>query len=313
MGFQDELDIKTADDIIKEQLGSDPVKEETEKDEAAEKIAETPEETAEQDDLKDVSKPEMHETEDTEETESEKMPENTKKKKKKGLFQVPVLISLFIVLGALLGYFIFVSFFMHTPQGLWTIQDDDGNTYYYEFDDDGTCVMTIGTIDNIGAYYQTYTETGDAVLYINQYYGMLAGNYTYSIKGSRLLCNQVMSLDYNGYTYELTQIKNKEELLTKPEGFIPNEELLGEWEYVIPEYGVSYTFTFNDDGTMIYNQADTIIYNAVYTVDDEYVHMVFFTDSEQTVDLPYSFEGDTLNLMELECHRVGAPATNDQV
>ena len=305
MGFNDELEIKTAEDIVKEQLDTETVSEDIEPAQIFEDETIKEEVGAIEEDVEDTG------SHDIEETKSDAVEEAPKKKKKKFFLQTPVMIAACIVLGSLLGYFIFVSFFMHDPAGLWTISDEEGNTYYYEFKDDGTCLMTIGTIDNIGAYYKSKTETGDS-LYINQYYGMFAGEYTYTVTGSRLLGNQKLTLESNGYPYELTQVTHREDPLEKPADFIPNDELIGEWEYVIPEYGVSYTFTFNNDGTMLYNQADTVIYHAVYTVDDDNVHMTFFTNESQTVDLPYTLDGDILNLMELECQRVGAKATADE-
>ncbi|MBQ3418013.1 MAG: hypothetical protein IJH32_09320 [Ruminococcus sp.] len=307
MGFKDETEIKTAEDIVKEQLDTEILLEEIEQPEIPENTEDIKDNSVDTEEIVE----ETSDSTETEEFESEETAEDSPKKKKKFFLQTPIIIAACIVLGTLLGYFLFVGFFLHDPAGLWSVSDDEGTTYYYEFKDDGSCVMTIGTIDNIGAYYKSQTETGDSI-YINQYYGMFAGEYNYTITGSRLLGNQKMILETNGYEYELTQVGSKENLLEKPVDFIPNEELLGEWEYLIPEYGVSYTFTFNKDGTMLYNQADTVIYTATYTVDDENVHMTFFTNEEQTVDLPYHFDGDTLNLMELECHRVGAESTADE-
>lgn len=302
MGFNDELEIKTAEEIVNEQLDPALISDETEKEltEASEDIKE------------DTASDTAFEKEEESEADTDEEETVSTAKKKKFPLQVPVIIAACIVLGALLGYFLFVGFFLHDPSGLWKVSDEEGTTYYYEFKDDGTCIMTIGTIDNVGAYYKSKNETGDSI-YINQYYGMLAGEYTYRITGSRLLGNQKMYLDYSDYTYELDQVGSKENPLTKPVDFTPNEELLGDWEYIIPEYNVSYTFTFNKDGTMVYNQADTVIYNATYTVDDSNVHMTFFTSEEQTVDLPYKFDGETLELMELKCHRPGAEATADEV
>ena len=338
MGFNDELEIKTADDIVKEQLDTEVPKTEESVDtvaaaesEVKAEEAQTP--AAEQDEEKKpaeeaVVEPSADVISDTSENETD--PDQTpaisqdteNKPKRKFPLQVPVIIAACILLGALVGYFVFSAFFVHEPEGVWmlttTVPLETGEeqevTYYYEFANDESCVMTIGSIDNIGSYYKSVTEAGNS-LYINQYYGVLAGEYQYTITGSNLFKTQKMTLTMEDTTYELTQVGKKELHLKVADDFTPVPELIGSWEYPIPEYNISYIFTFNNDGTMIYNQADTVIYNATYTVDDENIHMSFCAldpDNPEVIDLPYTVDGDSLNLMGLDCTRVGAASTANE-
>ncbi len=324
MGFNDELEIKTADDLVKEQLDTDM-------DLTAEELNENAEEKTVDSSEDDVSeqKDETASNEEAEEQDGEITDADASeepKKKRKFPLQVPVIISTFIVLGALLGYFIFIAFFLHEPEGLWmitvkqdatgAITDEDTGaetdvTYYYEFKKDGTCIMSIGSIDNYGGFYKTQTEDANS-LYVNQYYGIIYGDLKYTVTGSKILNNQKLILEGESGSFELTQARAKENHLEVDKDFVPNEELLGEWEYVIPEYNVSYTFTFNRDGTMTYNQLDTVVYNATYTVDEKNVHMSFYATEPVTVDLPYTINGDTISLMDMVCTRVTDQATADE-
>ncbi|MBQ6152287.1 MAG: hypothetical protein IJJ15_00855 [Ruminococcus sp.] len=338
MGFKDEIEIKTAEDIVNEQLSTEPLPEEKEKDEETVKAEETKEETVEDEeketesevreesDTEDDKEAENESVEDTKEDDiddedsNEEEEEETPKKKKSFILQPPIIIAACILLGSLLGYFIFVSFFHHDPTGLWKVEDDEGTTYYYEFNDDNTCKLSIGSLDNIGGYEYMRSAEG-ATITVNQisastnyYIGLLEGSFNCQITGSRLFGNQKMLLDQEGYTLELTQVRSKENHLTKPENFTPKEELLGSWEMEIPYYNIKDTFTFNKDGTMVFNLMDTTFFNGTYTYDDENIYMTMYTTEESTSTLPYELNGDVLHILEADFIRVGAdPATVDQL
>lgn len=256
------------------------------------------------------------EPEDTTDTPDEEVDPDTAaesadmpQQKKKPLFQVPVIIAACIVIGALLGYFIYTGFFLHQPEGLWKLEAD-GYTEFYSFAEDGSCMLTTGTVDMAGSFTKSSVD-GVNTISVNQYYGHLAGEFTYTVTGSRLLGNQILHVSADELSYDLVQIRKVDEYLTPYPDFVENKELTGEWEYFFEDYGLSYVFVFNADGTMQINQYDTYYYNGIYTYDDENVHFTYYTNENQETDLPYSIDGDVLTFMGLECHRVGTSTADE--
>lgn len=245
----------------------------------------------------------------------------TEPTKKKSALQVPIIIALCIVIGALLGFGIYYGFFAHTVNGTWECKvpknellydstaeesEDAYDTFYYTFKDDGVVTMTMGTIDFNGEYSVTSNEDGTQTIMIGQYYGTISGEYTMTISGSRLFGNQVMKLvAADGTEVELNQSSVPKDILKKADDFKADEKLIGEWEYVFEDYGISYKFVFNADGTMQINQYDAFIYNCVYTTDGSVIECTFYTTEEQTEEIEYSFDGDSLIIMGLKCERVG--------
>lgn len=339
MGFNDELEIKTADDLAKEIAG-------TESDAAAEKLEEQlsdsaqsvsdSAETAEQSSADAEESAENSEGEITEEelmdklreseldeikevadaVQTEEMKEETPQKKKR-FIMVPVIIAACILVGALLGYFIYNAFFLHEPEGTWVYtyvaegaDESEAVDFYYTFEKDGTCLMRVGTISYIGSYTKSKGDEGNSLL-INQYYGVFAGEYTYTVSGSKLLGNQELTLYYGDTEYTMNQAKVKNDLITVSDDFVADENLVGEWEYVFPDYNVSYKFTFNADGTMQINQYDFYIYDCVYTTDGSTISCTFFTTEEVTEEIEYTCDGNTLTMLGMPFSRVGA-ATSDE-
>ncbi|MBQ0098160.1 MAG: hypothetical protein KBS62_04425 [Oscillospiraceae bacterium] len=225
---------------------------------------------------------------------------------KKPALQIPIIIAICIVVGALLGFGIYYGFFAHTVNGIWEYKASDENTYYYTFKDENIVSMTMGTIDFNGEYSVTSAD-GSQTLMIGQYYGELSGEYTMTISGSRLFGNQVMTLKTaDGTETTLKQSSTPKSPLTVSPDFKADEKLVGDWEYVFEDYGISYKFSFTADGKMQINQYDMIVYNCVYTTDGSNIKCTFFTTEETTEDIEYSFEGDSLIIMGIKCERVGA-------
>lgn len=255
---------------------------------------------------------------------------NDVEKDKKKVLQKPIIIAACILAVALIAFLVYTLFFHNTIQGTWEIEGSDGYTYYYNFENTASATpdltgtqqntnskkvtMTFGTISFVGDYI-TSNENGVNSVTINQYYGELYGNYTVEIKGNKIFGGRTLTLtNENGDTFELKQASapSPSTLLKKPENFEVDENLIGEWEYVFEDYGVSYKFKFNKDGTMQINQYDSIIYDCVYTADGSVVKCTFYANEETSQDLEYSCDGTTLEFMGLRCTRVGA-ATKDQV
>lgn len=229
------------------------------------------------------------------------------KQKKKPALQIPIIIAICIVVGALLGFGLYYGFFAHTVNGTWAYTASDENTYYYTFKDENIVSMSMGTIDFNGEYSVTSADDSAQTLMIGQYYGELSGEYTMTISGSRLFGNQVMTLkNTDGTEFTLKQASMPKNPLTVSPDFKPDEKLVGDWEYVFEDYGISYKFSFTADGKMQINQYDAFIYNCVYTTDGSTIKCTFFDTEERTEEMEYSFDGDSLVIMGIKCERVGA-------
>ena len=246
---------------------------------------------------------------------SDKKPQKAKKKFK---LQVPVIISIAIVLATILGYFTFIAFFLREPEGgvfgrnfLWT-NEVDGITYYYEFKDDGTVTIYSGSIE-IETRYQKNKDSDGNHLAFNFTGGSAEAYYksglaTYNITGSRILGNQKLVGSYEAEEEEeftLTQTNKRPEPLDLPDEFTADEELTGSWvcEYYDFNYGtnVNNKITFNDDGSMkitvVYDgYSTTVTYNGIYTLEDDTVNFTFYVADNEDAQIPYAVKGDNLIL-----------------
>lgn len=231
--------------------------------------------------------------------------------KKKRFFQIPVIIAACIVIGALLGYFVYTGFLLHEPEGLWKLEKDDV-TVFFEFNKDGSAKQYLGTMTEIGYYGKTKADDKDTIS-ISLSNGFLNGEFGYAVSGARLLGNQVLTLTYEDTSLELTQVKAVDQYLTPAEDFVEKEGLTGEWEYDFEDYGVSYYFTFNADGTMSLNQYNTFIYEGTYTYTDTDILFTYYTtESVTTPEIPYEIVDENhIKFMGLDCYRVGT-ATPDE-
>ena len=237
--------------------------------------------------------------------------------KKKGVLQIPVIISLCIVVAALLGYFVFTGFFLREPEGVTWSDEIDGATYYYEFKNDGTFDAYVGSVEIHSTYQKSKAEDGNTITVgstIGNFYSGAAA--TYEITGSRLLGNQTLNCKYNDeYQFTVSQASRKENVLELPKDFTPDEELLGSWLFKYMGYDI-YKVTFNNDGSMALEfLQDGIKYNGTYTLQDGVVNFTYYVAESYATPLEYSIDGDTLNFMGYTFVREGseaAEATPDQ-
>lgn len=338
MGINDEFSPVTPDDVIKEKTEGEEIKETEEIEEVTETLDDEikePEEieeevkAREEEIIAEINEVERitdgniiniadEETADFSEENVEDIVSDIKEEfseienslqteKKKPALQIPIIIAVCIVVGALLGFGIYYGFFAHTVNGTWEYKASDENTYYYTFKDKNIVSMSMGTIDFNGEYSVTPGENSTQTLMIGQYYGELSGEYTMTISGSKLLGNQVMTLKTtDGSEFTLKQTSMPKSPLKVSPDFKADEKLVGDWEYVFEDYGVSYKFSFTADGKMQINQYDAFVYNCVYTTDGSTIKCTFFTTEETTEEIEYSFEGDSLIIMGIKCERVGA-------
>ena len=238
--------------------------------------------------------------------------------KKKCPLQIPVIISICIVAAALLAYFIFTAFFLREPEGVTWSTEMDGTPYYFEFKNDGTLHVYLGSVEMTSTYQKSKTDDGNTIttdVNIGYFYG--GAPATYTISGSRILGNQTLDCTYSEeYQFTLNQSKREKVKLDVPEDFTADEELLGSWVFNYFGYELMKT-TFNADGTMTLEQIQNgVTYNGVYTITDSMVNFTFFLSENTVVPIEYSVDGDELSFMGYNFVREGselANATADQL
>ena len=285
----------TTDEELKEKDAEAAAEEETKKDDAEdESPAETSEEPAEQ-----------------------------KKKKKAPFIQIPVIISIGIVLVALIGYFVYSSFFMHKIEGIiWSLEEGD-MTYYLEFSEDGICKLTYGAVEETCHYENSNVSGENAVCLAYDFMYLYAGyDVKYEITGSRILGNQEITFSYGEDTLEFTmkEVKEKVKPLELPTDFNADEGLLGEWSNSHTD-GIEEYLRFNEDGSMenglIVGSAEdksyhTLNYYGTYTVTDGTINFTYYIDHSDVVLIDYKLDGDHLTFNNYEFVRVKNDATPDE-
>ena len=250
-------------------------------------------------------------TEVTEETEG-------KPAKKKFFLQIPVIIALCIVVATLLGYFVFVGFFLKEPEGVTWSNEIEGATYYYEFKNDGTFQANVGSIEINSTYQKEKGEDGNTIT-VGTNIGSLYASApaTYTVSGSRLLGNQTLEGSYGeGYDFTLTQSSKKILMPDLPEDFTPNEDIVGTWLFKYMGYDI-YKVTFSDKGSMVLEFVqDGIKYNGTYTIDDSTINFTYCVTENVAVPIEYTLvDNDNLTFMGYNFVREGsaaAEATPDQ-
>ena len=290
MSIKDELELNTVD----ESLGDTAEKEDIVTEEDTEIISE-----------KKAEAIEAYEEEPTAEE---------PKKKKKPFIQVPVIISLCIVVLALIGYFTFTSFFLREPEGVTWMTTYDEVPYYFEFKDGGVVKAHVGSIEITGDY-EKFNNDGESSIIVNAEVGEFysGSTATYSITGSRILNNQEFNIKYSDDNqFTLTQTSGWQYPLELPSEFVPDEKLFGEW--VFTYYGYEYCrVTFNSDGSMKIDYSQNgVAYNGVYTVEDGKVNFTFYIGESVVQPIEYTVDGDVLNFMGMNFVRVGSKATVDE-
>ncbi len=238
--------------------------------------------------------------------------------KKKFILQKPIIIALSIFICALLAFGVYRLFFFSSIEGVWAFKYSDDLTLYYTFED-GKAKMTYGTVDFVDTYTLEQDENGNNIFIISSsaggplaYYSPISGSYTVSLSGSSLF-GQSMTLTSTSseeVVQELTSGKIPQDILKPDEDFVADEKLIGTWEYVMEDYGISMSYTFNEDGTILINQYDQMIYNGIYNITDKVtsmdasgnevttsgsgVEITYYVSEEFTDTIPYEFSGDTL-------------------
>ena len=315
MGYLEELAIIAAEEEAKKK--AENASEDTKSEDTEEVL--DPEDTAQE---ADTEADEPTDEADAEDTVTETIEEARElmaeeDAKKKGPFiQIPVIISICVVLLAALGYFVFNGFFLHVPQGVTWSKDYDGTTYYFEFKDDNVFKAYVGSVE-LTSTYQNMDYEGENYLMVNANAGDFYSNQPaiYTITGSRILNNQELTITYDGTaenSFTFKQVSGRENPLTLPKDFVADEELLGTWTFQF--YGYDYcTVTFNDDGSLKIDYTQNgITYYGTYTIQDGNVNFTYYVTDYIAQSIEYKIEGDKLNFMDMKFTRVPDEATVDE-
>lgn len=245
-------------------------------------------------------------------TETEKSEEEAKPAKKKPFLQPPIIIACCIVLAAILGFLVYVAFFLKEPENVTWSDEINGTKVYLEFKSDGTYTGYFGSVELIGSFQKTKDDEGKNSIAIDQNFGNFIQGMpaTYTITGSKILGNQKMTCSYGeDREFTMTQAKRDKSPLELPEDFTPDDNLTGSWVVKYMNYDVIKA-TFNKDGSMVLemNQGATVKYNGIYTIDGSTINFTYYLTDSTVVPLNYTIDGDYMNFMGYNFVRVGSDA-----
>ena len=262
---------------------------------------------------------------------------DTKKKKKRPFIQVPVIISMCLVVFSLLAFFAYKIIWITEPEGtiwVWSSETDNIN-WYFEFKDNNVFKAYVGSFEITANYSKDKSEGNPATLMVSsdmpytQSIGCIffGNDIHYTVKGSRLFGNQEMIITYpadpEGQEFVLTQVKELEPDLELPEDFTGDDALTGEWVNVYSSDQMKQTIVFNSDGSMelseIYDYSggnySEFCRHCTYTVmkDESAINITWRAEDTVVHHSEYSIEDGILMLDGAAYYRAGNhPATPDQ-
>ena len=225
-------------------------------------------------------------------------------KKKKGFLQLPVIISLAILVLVALGFLVFKVFFNTSIVGTWTVKDtataDEATTAtsdevaknYYTFEDDGTASIHLGTMKMIGTYSLSTSEEGTRTVDIS-IPSALEGSFEYDVTGNEITGRTLTLTDtYYGQSIDLESTKLVIPKMKPDDDFKPSEKLTGKWTYDDGYYKMSYEL--REDGTATVSQSDILFADGVYNYTDSTITIKYYTNQEVTMELNYEFADNSI-------------------
>lgn len=262
--------------------------------------------------------------------------EEEKPKKKRPFIQIPVIISLCLVVASLLAYFGYQLFFIAEPEGVtwvWSSETDNVN-WYFEFKDKNVFKAYVGSFEITANYAKDKTDeeiskmTVTADVPYAQSLGCIffGSEFQYKIEGSRLSGDQKMTISYpedsSAQEFVLTQTNEHEAPLELPEDFKGDDALTGEWVNIYSSDTAKQTIVFNEDGSMTLAETYTftdgsfseIRRNCTYTVGDNEIDITWKAEETVVHHSDYSIKNGILTLDGAEYYRAdNNPATADEV
>lgn len=225
-------------------------------------------------------------------------------KKKKSFIQLPVIISLAILILVALGFLVFKVFFNTSVVGTWTVKitasadeattatADEAAKNYYTFEDDGTASIHLGSMRMMGTYSLNTSDEGTKTIDIS-IPSALEGSFEYTVTGNEIVGRTLTLKDtYYGQSIDLESAKLVIPELKPDAGFKPNDKLTGKWVYDDGYYKMSYEL--NDDGTATVNQSDILFADGVYNYTDNTITIKYFTNQESVMELNYELKDNSI-------------------
>ncbi|MGN0502395.1 MAG: DUF5640 domain-containing protein [Ruminococcus sp.] len=225
-------------------------------------------------------------------------------KKKKGFVQLPVIISLAILVLVALGFLVFKLFFNTSVVGTWTVKDtataDEATTAtadevaknYYSFEDDGTASIHLGTMKMIGTYSLDTSDEGTRTIIIS-IPSALEGTFEYEVTGNEITGRTLTLTDtYYGQSIDLESTKLVIPDMKPDADFKPSDKLSAKWTYDDGYYKMRYEL--REDGTATVSQSDILFADGVYNYTDSTITIKYYTNQEVTMELNYELKDDSI-------------------
>ena len=245
-------------------------------------------------------------------------------KKKKPLLQVPIIISLVLVLALAAGLFVMKGFFNTSVVGTWIINEQstpdeatkateevDPNVNYYTFEDDGTALISLGTMRMVGTYKITDGKDSDTIDI--DIPNALQNSFTFKVSGNIFTGRTlVLESSYYNQAWEFKSTKLVTPEIKPDPKFKPNDKLIGTWTY--NDGYNKFSYKFNEDGTALFNQYDLLYADASYTYTDEKIVLTYYVSAVETgeMEIKYLAEDDKLIINGYAYYKEN-PASADQL
>lgn len=224
-------------------------------------------------------------------------------KKKKSFIQLPIIISLAILILVALGFLVFKIFFNTSVVGTWTVKDsatadeattatsDEAAKNYYTFEDDGTASIHLGTMKMVGTY-SLEEKDGTRTIDIS-IPSALEGSFEYKVSGNEIGGRTLTLTDTSyGQSIDLESTKLVIPEMKPDADFKPSEKLTGKWTYDDGYYKMSYEL--REDGTSTVSQSDILFADGVYNYTDTKITIKYYTNQEVTMELNYELKDDSI-------------------
>lgn len=239
-----------------------------------------------------------------------------KKPKKKRMLQVPIIISLVIVIVAALALFIVKGFFATSIVGTWvqevSVNSDSSSSdeadkvnVYYTYNSDGTMTEKVGSIEWSGTYTVSTDDNNNRVVIINLSQSQSSFNYDVSgnmFTGRTLVFTTQTSSDSGTDSSADNKLEFKSGTVTEPKmtpdkNFKANSKLTGKWSY---NNGYNtLTYDFGDDGYVTVDVAGLQTVKGTYTYTDNVITIKYCNPTEVEMNLSYSVEKDGLKINDI--------------
>lgn len=224
-------------------------------------------------------------------------------KKKKSFIQLPIIISLAILILVALGFLVFKIFFNTSVVGTWTVKDsatadeattatsDEAAKNYYTFEDDYTASIHLGTMKMVGTY-SIEEKDGTRTIDIS-IPSALEGSFEYKVSGNEIGGRTLTLTDTSyGQSIDLESTKLVIPEMKPDADFKPSEKLTGKWTYDDGYYKMSYEL--REDGTSTVSQSDILFADGVYNYTDTKITIKYYTNQEVTMELNYELKDDSI-------------------